>query len=86
MDRFLKLNYEIFFINLYLEDTSIYEKRLKREHHNYQAFSVESSIDQQNVYKEIGEKLKQNGVNVCFLCMDDFNKAYDKVNKLLNIK
>lgn len=86
LDRFLKLNYEIYFINLYLEDTSIYEKRLKREHHNYQAFSVESSIDQQNVYKEIGEKLKQNGVNVCFLCMDDFNKAYDKVNKLLNIK
>lgn len=86
LDRFLKLNYEIYFINLYLKDTSIYEKRLKREHHNYQAFSVESSIDQQNVYKEIGEKLKQNGVNVCFLCMDDFNKAYDKVNKLLNIK
>ena len=86
LDRFLKLNYEIYFINLYLEDTSIYEKRLKREHHNYQAFSVESSIDQQNVYKEIGEKLRQNGVNVCFLCMDDFNKAYDKVNKLLNIK
>ena len=86
LDRFLKLNYEIYFINLYLEDTSIYEKRLKREHHNYQAFSVESSIDQQNVYKEIGEKLKKNGVNVCFLCMDDFNKAYDKVNKLLNIK
>ena len=86
LDRFLKLNYEIYFINLYLEDTSIYEKRLKREHHNYQAFSVESSIDQQNVYKEIGEKLKQNGVNVCFLCMDDFNKAYDKVNKLLSIK
>lgn len=86
LDRFLKLNYEIYFINLYLEDTSIYEKRLKREHHNYQAFSVESSIDQQNVYKEIGEKLRQNGVNVCFLCMDDFNKAYDKVNKLLSIK
>lgn len=86
LDRFLKLNYEIYFINLYLKDTSIYEKRLKREHHNYQAFSVESSIDQQNVYKEIGEKLRQNGVNVCFLCMDDFNKAYDKVNKLLNIK
>ena len=86
LDRFLKLNYEIYFINLYLEDTSIYEKRLKREHHNYQAFSVESSIDQQNVYKEIGEKLRQNGVNVCFLCMDDFNKAYDKVNKLLIIK
>ena len=86
LDRFLKLNYEIYFINLYLEDTSIYEKRLKREHHNYQAFSVESSIDQQNVYKEIGEKLKKNGVNVCFLCMDDFNKAYDKVNKLLSIK
>ena len=86
LDRFLKLNYEIYFINLYLKDTSIYEKRLKREHHNYQAFSVESSIDQQNVYKEIGEKLRQNGVNVCFLCMDDFNKAYDKVNKLLSIK
>lgn len=86
LNRFLKLNYEIYFINLYLEDTSIYEKRLKREHYNYQFFSVESSIKQQNVYKEIGEQLKQNGVNVCFLCMDDFNKAYDKVNKLLNIK
>lgn len=55
LNRFLKLNYEIYFINLYLEDTSIYEKRLKRQHHNYQFFSVDSSIKQQNLYKEIGK-------------------------------
>ena len=59
---------------------------VSRISHNHDIVFRIISIDQQNVYKEIGEKLKQNGVNVCFLCMDDFNKAYDKVNKLLNIK
>lgn len=86
VDRFVDLNYEKYFINLYLENTDIFKERLDREHHDYQAFSVQSSIDQQNTYKELASELSTRGVNVENLAMDNFDEAYDKVKRLLKIK
>lgn len=83
VDRFIKLKYDKYFINLYLEDTNKFIERLKREKHLYQAFSVQSSIDQQNVYKNIAEDLENKGVITYNLAMDDFDCAYGKVKKLL---
>lgn len=81
------LNYEIYYISLYLEDTNIFETRLKREHHNYQKFSIESSIRQQNEYKRILEGIKKlSNTKVFEIAMDDFEKAYEKINKILEIK
>lgn len=86
LDRFIKLKYEKYFINLYLEDTDKFIERLKREKHLYQAFSVKSSIDQQKVYKSIADDLENKGVNTYNLAMDDFDEAYCKVKKILKIK
>lgn len=85
VDRFVKLNYEKYFINLYLENTDIFKERLDRVHHNYQAFSVQSSVDQQNTYRKIADDLENKGVITHNLAMDDFDEAYNKVKKLLKI-
>lgn len=81
-----ELDYEIYYISLYLEDTSIYEKRLKREHHNYQAFSLENSVNQQNTYKSLLPDIAAlPNTKVVELAMDDFDKAYAKIKELFNI-
>ncbi len=80
------LNYDIYLVILYLEDTSIFKERLAREsHHNYQAFSIENSINQQNMYLKMGEELKETKIKVIPLSMDDFEKVYLKLDKIFNI-
>ena len=86
LDKFLKLDYDTYFINLYLENTKLFEERLKRVHHNYQSFSVDNSVNQQKVYRDISDDLKSKGVTVENLAMDDFDVAYAKVKKLIKIK
>lgn len=85
VEKLCALNYEIYFIVLYLENTMLYQQRLLRDiHHNYQAFSVENSVSQQNCYLEIAHEL-ENKMNVCPIAMDNFEKAYEKINELLKI-
>ncbi len=88
LNRFSKLNFDIYFICLYLEDTDLYIKRLAREsHHNYQAFKLENSVNQQNAYLKMSEEIKNTypNIKVLNLRMDDFNIAYEKINELLAI-
>ena len=63
LNRLANFDFDIYYITLYLEDTSCYEKRLQRENKatiDYAKFDVQKSIDQQNTYlqmsKEIHEK------------------------------
>lgn len=50
------LNYDIYLILLYLEDTNLFKARLDRKsHHNYQSFSIENSVNQQNIYLDLGK-------------------------------
>ena len=75
------LDFNIYYVVLYLNDTSIYEKRLKRQHHQYQAFSIESSINQQNTYLKLADNLKAANINVLKIETDNYEKAY---NELIN--
>ncbi len=83
-----QLNYNIHYFNLYLEDTDLFIKRLARDsHHNYQAFSKDSSVKQQMMYSEIANELSQyNNINVHNLAMDNFEESYSDVRKLLKMK
>ena len=83
-----QLNYNIHYFNLYLEDTDLFIKRLARDsHHNYQAFSKDSSVRQQMMYSEIAKELSEySNINVHNLAMDDFEESYSNVRKLLRIK
>lgn len=75
------LDFNIYYVVLYLEDTNIYEKRLKRQHHQYQAFSIESSVNQQNTYLKLADNLKEANINVLKIATDNYEKAY---NELIN--
>ena len=54
LEKFNELNFDIYYISLYLKDTDLFVKRLARDsHHNYQAFSKDNSVRQQNEYKKL---------------------------------
>lgn len=82
-----KLNYEIYFINLYLENTLLYKERLNRVHHNYQDFSVLNSINQQKEYLLISNYIQEEypHINVLNLKMDDFDIAYRQIDELFKL-
>lgn len=89
LDEFSKLEYDMYFFSLYLENEELFKTRLDREsHHNYQSFSVQNSVNQQNIYKDICNDIKTNypNINVVELAMDNFDEAYHKVNETLGIK
>lgn len=73
------LDFNIYLVVLYLKDTSLYEKRLRRNHHQYQAFSVKNSIDQQNAYIELLNEIKFKNINKIKIATDDYEKAYKKL-------
>ena len=79
-DRLVKklsqLDFNIYLVVLYCKDTSLYEDRLKRQHHNYQAFSVENSVNQQNTYLHLLDEIEYDTINKIKLCVDDFDEAY----------
>ena len=54
----------------------MYEKRLRRQHHNYQAFSVENSVNQQNTYLHLLDEIEYDTINKIKLCVDDYDEAY----------
>ena len=81
------LNYDVYYIFLYLKDVNIYEVRLKREHHNYQNFSLDNSINQQNTYKSLLDDIKRlKNTKVYEIAMDNFDEAYKEINKILGIE
>ena len=86
LKRLNKLDFEKYLIILYLENTDLYEERLKRDfHHNYQAFSLENSKHQQQAYLKLGEELSKNTENtikIIRLPMDDFTKSYQEIDKI----
>lgn len=80
-----ELNYDIYLILLYVQNKEIFNERLKRVHHDYQSFSIESSINQQKCYLELGDELKDTSIKVVPVATDDFSIAYLNINELLNI-
>lgn len=67
LDKFSKLDFEIYYITLYLKDETLYEKRLKREGKavpEYAKFKAENSINQQNEYLEMAEEIKEKYSNI----------------------
>ena len=87
-----KLDFDIYYINLYLDDVSKFEERLNRSGkalYKYAPFKVESSIKQQETYCQMSDELKKNTKNIQVI---DFNvnrpveEEYEELNKLLGIE
>ena len=77
--RLAKLNFNIYFVVLYCDNTHLYEERLVRQHHNYQSFSLDNSVNQQNMYLKLIDEIDEDNINKIKLCVDDFDKAYKKL-------
>ncbi len=67
LDDFSKLDFEIYYITLYLEDEKLYYERLNREGKatfKNSSFGAENSIAQQRVYLEMAEEIKEKYPNI----------------------
>ena len=72
------LNYDIYFVVLYLEDTSKYMKRIQRDKHEYQKFNVESSIEQQNAYLNLADEVERETKNIKVIKFENGNTENEK--------
>ncbi len=79
------LDFNIYFVVLYLKDTNIYEKRIVRQHHQYQTFSKENSINQQNEYLKLIDNIKYKSIHKIKIATDDFTEAYNKLIKKIPV-
>lgn len=77
LNKLDNLNFDIYFVVLYLKDTSEYEKRIQRDKGEYQKFSVESSIRQQEEYLKLADEVEKQTKNIKVIRFDtDNNSAY----------
>lgn len=90
LEDFSKLDFEIYYITLYLRDESLYNERLNREGKaifkgsNYEA---ENSINQQRVYLEMSEEIKEKypNINVVNIANDrDIEEVKQEIRQILN--
>ena len=56
--------YDVYLVILYLQDETLYEKRIKRDKHEYQKFDVQSSIMQQREYLKLADEVEQTTKNI----------------------
>ena len=67
LEDFSKLDFDIYYITLYLKDTKKYSNRLDRKDKakfKNSEFNVENSINQQRVYLEMAEEIKEKYPNI----------------------
>lgn len=77
------LDFEIYFVVLYLEDTSKFAERIKRDKYEYQKFEVESSIKQQEEYLKLADEIERETKNIKVVKINtDKNESYkEKIDK-----
>lgn len=79
LKKLSQLDFNIYFVVLYLKDTDIYTTRLNRQHHQYQEFSKDNSVNQQNAYLELLRNIKYKNIHKIKISTDNFSKAYKKL-------
>lgn len=72
--------YDIYFVALYLKDEEMYEKRLKRDKHEYQKFEVQSSIDQQREYLKMADEIEKQCKNIKVLRFENSTEEQSAKN------
>lgn len=67
LEAFSKLDFEIYYITIYLKDVEKYNTRLDRKNKatfKNSSFQAENSINQQKVYLEMAEEIKEKYANI----------------------
>ena len=91
LENFSKLDFDIYYITLYLSNENLYEERLKRDgkvEPSYAKFSSENSILQQHEYLKMADEIKRNYPNIKVFTIDngkDFDLTSKELRKIFNI-
>lgn len=67
LEKFSKLDFDIYYITLYLEDETLFEERLKRDgkvEPAYAKFSGDNSIEQQREYLKMADEVAKKYPNI----------------------
>lgn len=92
LEKLANLDFDIYYIVLYLSDEKEFEKRLDREGKakvKYTSFNKESSIKQQNEYLKLAEEIKEKYKNINVITIDntkDLESVESKLKELLKWK
>ena len=85
LEKFSNLDFDIYYITLYLENESLFEERLKRDgkaEPAYAKFSSQNSIKQQRVYLEMCDEIKQKYSNINVIKIEN-SKPLEETQKEL---
>lgn len=80
-----ELDFDIYYITLYLKDENLFKKRIEREGKavpEYAKFKAESSINQQRTYLKMSEEIKNNYPNIHVVNIEN-SKDLEEVKKEL---
>ncbi len=89
LDNFAKLDFDIYYITLYLQDENEFAKRLNREGKGVfkgSEFGLENSVNQQRTYLEIADEIKQKypNINVINIANDkDLEETKKEIREIL---
>ena len=87
LNKFASLDFDIYYITLYLEDEDEYIERLKRDGKAVfkgAEFKAENSIKQQRVYLEMADEIKMNYPNINVLNLVSDRDLEDTKKELRN--
>ena len=88
---FSELDFDIYYLTLYLEDESLYEERLKRDgkvEPAYAKFSGENSVMQQREYLKMADEIKEQYPNIKVFKIEngkDLADTQEELKAILNI-
>ena len=91
LEKFSKLDFETYYITLYLEDESQFVKRLDRKGKAvpaYAKFESENSILQQKEYLKMANEIKEKYPNIKVINLKndrDFEEVKNEINELIGI-
>lgn len=92
LDKLAKMDFDIYYITLYLSDENEFAKRLDREGKakvKYTEFNKQSSINQQNEYLKLADEIKERYENINVIKIDncrDLNEVKKEIKELLDWK
>lgn len=88
VEKFSKLDFDIYYFTIYLKDENLYEQRLKRDgkvEPSYAKFSSENSILQQREYLKMAQELKAKYPSINVYDIDNSKDLLDTENELKSI-
>lgn len=89
LDEFSKLDFEIYYVTVYLKDINQYNSRLQRKGKaalKYSKFESENSIKQQEVYLQMAMEIKEKYPNIKVVNIEndrDFEETKAELKKII---